>query len=65
MAAIAWPSALLGLASIIDNPWHVCTKRAENAGKQLAEVLVSRLQVMKYYRLYTAGNEILQTIYCR
>lgn len=45
LAAIAWPSALLGLASVIDNPWHVCTKRAENAGKHLAEVLVTRQQV--------------------
>ena len=45
MAAIAWPSALLGLASVIDNPWHVCTRRAENAGKQLADVLLSRQQV--------------------
>ena len=45
LAAVAWPSTLLGLASVIDNPWHVCTKRAENAGKHLAEVLVTRQQV--------------------
>ncbi|XP_067947899.1 transmembrane and coiled-coil domain-containing protein 4-like [Watersipora subatra] len=44
LAAIAWPSAMLSLASVIDNPWHVCTKRAENTGKQLAEVLANREQ---------------------
>lgn len=45
MAAIMWPAALVGVASVIDNPWSVCTQRTEAAGKQLAEVLLERTQV--------------------
>lgn len=28
MTAIAWPASLLGVASVIDNPWSVCLQRA-------------------------------------
>jgi len=45
MAAVVWPAALLGVASVIDNPWSVCTQRSYLAGRQLAEVLLSRQQV--------------------
>jgi len=45
LAAIAWPAALIGMASVIDNPWSVCTQRSLLAGRQLAEVLLSRQQV--------------------
>jgi len=45
MAAVAWPIALVGMSSVIDNPWSVCTQRSYLAGRQLAEVLLSRLQV--------------------
>ena len=45
MAAIMWPAALIGVAGVMDNPWSVCTHRTEMAGKQLAEVLLSRTQV--------------------
>ena len=45
LAAIAWPAALIGMASVIDNPWSVCTQRSMLAGRQLAEVLLSRQQV--------------------
>jgi len=44
ITAIAWPSALISVAGVIDNPWHVCTQRASEAGKQLAEVLLAREQ---------------------
>ncbi|XP_052821109.1 transmembrane and coiled-coil domain-containing protein 4-like isoform X2 [Mya arenaria] len=44
IAAIAWPSALISAAGVIDNPWHVCTQRATETGKQLAEVLLGREQ---------------------
>ncbi|KAK3583744.1 hypothetical protein CHS0354_022776 [Potamilus streckersoni] len=44
MAAVAWPSALMSAAGVIDNPWSVVTQRANNAGKQLAEVLLAREQ---------------------
>ncbi|PNF22427.1 hypothetical protein B7P43_G16395, partial [Cryptotermes secundus] len=42
--AIAWPSSLITLASVIDNPWGVCCRRSAEVGKQLAEVLLSREQ---------------------
>lgn len=44
LAAISWPLTLLSVASIIDNPWSICTQRSVNAGRQLAEVLLSRQQ---------------------
>lgn len=44
MAAIAWPTALLSIANIIDNPWDVCVKRSTQAGVHLANVLMSRQQ---------------------
>jgi len=44
MAAIAWPAALISIANIIDNPWDVCVGRSAQAGKHLAEVLISRQQ---------------------
>ena len=45
LAAVAWPAALIGMASVIDNPWSVCTQRSWLTGRQLAEVLLSRQQV--------------------
>lgn len=44
MAAIAWPTALISIANIIDNPWDVCLGRSAQAGKHLADVLMSRQQ---------------------
>ncbi|XP_013383394.1 transmembrane and coiled-coil domain-containing protein 4 isoform X3 [Lingula anatina] len=44
LTAIAWPSALVTVSGVIDNPWSVCTNRAAEAGRQLAEVLLSRQQ---------------------
>lgn len=44
MAAIAWPTALISMANIIDNPWDVCIGRSAEAGKHLADVLMSRQQ---------------------
>ncbi|XP_073973426.1 transmembrane and coiled-coil domain-containing protein 4-like isoform X2 [Rhodnius prolixus] len=40
--AVAWPAGLLGLASVIDNPWGVCCRRSAQVGKHLAEVLINR-----------------------
>ncbi|XP_075247755.1 transmembrane and coiled-coil domain-containing protein 4-like [Convolutriloba macropyga] len=42
MAAVAWPAALLGASSVIDNPWSVANSRSVQAGKELAEVLLTR-----------------------
>ncbi|CAL1545276.1 unnamed protein product [Lymnaea stagnalis] len=44
LAAIAWPSALISAANFIDNPWSVALQRAQNAGRELAEVLLARQQ---------------------
>lgn len=44
MAAIAWPTALISIANIIDNPWDCCLGRSAQAGKHLADVLMSRQQ---------------------
>lgn len=40
ISAITWPTSLLTLASVIDNPWGVCCRRSAQVGKQLAEVLL-------------------------
>ena len=42
ISAITWPTSLLTLASLIDNPWGVCIRRSAEAGKQLAQVLIQR-----------------------
>ncbi|KAK7002161.1 Transmembrane and coiled-coil domain-containing protein 4, partial [Halocaridina rubra] len=42
ISAITWPTSLLTLASVIDNPWGVCCRRSAEVGRQLAEVLVQR-----------------------
>ncbi|CAH1775889.1 unnamed protein product, partial [Owenia fusiformis] len=44
LAALAWPATLISAANLIDNPWGVCAKRSDEAGQQLAEVLLSRQQ---------------------
>ncbi|KAH9420136.1 transmembrane and coiled-coil domain-containing protein 4-like [Dermatophagoides pteronyssinus] len=44
MAAIAWPTTLLTISSVIDNPWGVCISRSAEVGKFLADVLLSRQQ---------------------
>ncbi|EDV28684.1 uncharacterized protein TRIADDRAFT_51841 [Trichoplax adhaerens] len=42
MAAAALPAIILKVGSVIDNPWSVCCSRAIQAGKQLADVLLTR-----------------------
>ncbi|KPM02347.1 DUF726 domain-containing protein, partial [Sarcoptes scabiei] len=44
MAAIAWPTTLLTISSVIDNPWGVCISRSAEVGKFLADILLSREQ---------------------
>lgn len=44
ISAIAWPTALLSMSNIIDNPWDCCLVRSVEAGKHLADVLMSRQQ---------------------
>ncbi|KRZ77248.1 CDK5 regulatory subunit-associated protein 1 [Trichinella papuae] len=42
MSAVVWPVSLLGVASVIDNPWNVCIRRSQEAGEQLSQILLSR-----------------------
>ncbi|XP_012286477.1 transmembrane and coiled-coil domain-containing protein 4 isoform X2 [Orussus abietinus] len=42
LSAVAWPAALLSIASVIDNPWSVCCRRSSEVGKQLAHVLLTK-----------------------
>ncbi|KRX65657.1 CDK5 regulatory subunit-associated protein 1, partial [Trichinella sp. T9] len=42
MSAVAWPVSLLGVASVIDNPWNVCIHRSQEVGEQLSQILLSR-----------------------
>ncbi|XP_014667725.1 PREDICTED: transmembrane and coiled-coil domain-containing protein 4-like [Priapulus caudatus] len=42
LAAVAWPTSLISLSSLIDNPWSVCLQRSAAVGRQLADVLAER-----------------------
>jgi pimeloyl-ACP methyl ester carboxylesterase len=42
MMALSWPLAAVSAANLIDPTWTVALKRADDAGKLLAEVLMSR-----------------------
>lgn len=43
LSAVALPAAVLSATNLVDNPWSVCTKRAEQAGKELAHILSRRI----------------------
>nr|XP_018904904.1 PREDICTED: transmembrane and coiled-coil domain-containing protein 4-like isoform X2 [Bemisia tabaci] len=64
MSAIAWPAGLIGLSSIIDNPWGVCCRRSAQVGKQLAEILLSRTHGFRPITLvgYSLGARVIY--YC-
>ncbi|KAF6198603.1 hypothetical protein GE061_008355 [Apolygus lucorum] len=64
MTAIAWPAGLLGLASVIDNPWGVCCRRSAQVGKHLAEVLLKREHGRRPVTLigYSLGARVI--FYC-
>lgn len=61
IAAIAWPSALVSAANVLDNPWNVCTQRATSTGKELAEVLLARQQGNRPITLigYSLGARVI------
>ncbi|NXH73023.1 TMCO4 protein, partial [Hydrobates tethys] len=44
VTALTWPTSLLTVASVIDNPWGVCLHRSAEVGKHLAHILLSRHQ---------------------
>nr|XP_033777978.1 transmembrane and coiled-coil domain-containing protein 4 isoform X1 [Geotrypetes seraphini]XP_033777979.1 transmembrane and coiled-coil domain-containing protein 4 isoform X1 [Geotrypetes seraphini]XP_033777980.1 transmembrane and coiled-coil domain-containing protein 4 isoform X1 [Geotrypetes seraphini] len=44
ISALVWPTSLLAVASVIDNPWGVCLSRSAEVGKHLAHLLLSRQQ---------------------
>ncbi|XP_057320459.1 transmembrane and coiled-coil domain-containing protein 4-like isoform X2 [Microplitis mediator] len=64
MSAIAWPAALLSIASVIDNPWSVCCRRSSEVGKHLAHVLLSRQHGKRPVTLigYSLGARVI--FYC-
>ncbi|XP_050533763.1 transmembrane and coiled-coil domain-containing protein 4-like [Daktulosphaira vitifoliae] len=64
MAAIAWPAGILGLSSVIDNPWGVCCRRSAQVGKQLAETLLTRSHGNRPVTLigYSLGARVI--FYC-
>lgn len=45
VTALTWPTSLLTVANVIDNPWGVCLHRSAEVGKHLAHILLSRQQV--------------------
>ncbi|NXK24228.1 TMCO4 protein, partial [Arenaria interpres] len=44
VTALTWPTSLLTVAGVIDNPWGVCLHRSAEVGKHLAHILLSRQQ---------------------
>ncbi|XP_011301607.1 transmembrane and coiled-coil domain-containing protein 4-like isoform X2 [Fopius arisanus] len=64
MSAIAWPTALLSISSVIDNPWSVCCRRSSEVGKHLAHVLLSRQHGKRPVTLigYSLGARVI--FYC-
>lgn len=64
VSAIAWPAALLSMASVIDNPWSVCCRRSSEVGKHLAHVLLSRQHGKRPVTLvgYSLGARVI--FYC-
>ncbi|XP_067127647.1 transmembrane and coiled-coil domain-containing protein 4-like isoform X1 [Centruroides vittatus] len=44
ITAITWPSTIITIAGIIDNPWGVCINRSAEVGRHLADVLLGRQQ---------------------
>ncbi|XP_034946233.1 transmembrane and coiled-coil domain-containing protein 4-like isoform X2 [Chelonus insularis] len=64
MSAIAWPTALLSMSSVIDNPWSVCCRRSSEVGKHLAHVLLSRQHGKRPVTLigYSLGARVI--FYC-
>ncbi|XP_041377714.1 transmembrane and coiled-coil domain-containing protein 4-like isoform X1 [Gigantopelta aegis] len=63
IAAIAWPSVLLSVANVIDNPWSVAMQRAHSTGKKLAEVLLAREQGKRPVTLigFSLGARVIYT----
>uniref|UniRef100_A0A0N5AQH0 Transmembrane and coiled-coil domain-containing protein 4 n=1 Tax=Syphacia muris TaxID=451379 RepID=A0A0N5AQH0_9BILA len=64
LTAVAWPVAILSVASVLDNPWNVCISRAAEVGvvgEQLAEVLLSRAHGLRPITLigFSLGARVL------
>uniref|UniRef100_A0A0N4ZD18 Transmembrane and coiled-coil domain-containing protein 4 n=1 Tax=Parastrongyloides trichosuri TaxID=131310 RepID=A0A0N4ZD18_PARTI len=62
--AVAWPMAILSVADIIDNPWHVCMSRSEEVGEILADVIIKRQHGQKPLNLigFSIGARVIY--YC-
>lgn len=64
VAAIAWPAALLNVASILDNPWSIGMDRSRKAGVILAEILLSYPQGHRPVTLVGSSLGARTIFYC-
>lgn len=64
MSAVAWPVAILSVASVLDNPWSVCVHRSAEVGRHLAGLLMTREQGRRPVTLigYSLGARVIY--YC-
>jgi len=61
MAAIAWPSTLLNIASVIDNPWALVLDRSVKASLVLADAIQERMHGNRPLTLigYSMGAKVI------
>merc|ERR1711971_409214 len=61
LAAMTWPSLILKVADVIDNPWSVIMARSEKASVILANVIQSRLHGRRPLTLigYSMGARLI------
>ena len=64
LAAIVWPVTIIQLGSMIDNPWHLGLRKAEQAGKVLAQVLLNRVAGNRPIDLIGYGLGALLIYHC-
>ncbi|KZZ86998.1 DUF726 domain-containing protein [Ascosphaera apis ARSEF 7405] len=44
IGAVLWPTSILKLGSLVDNPFNIAKRRADKAGEILADALINRVQ---------------------
>ncbi|MEE6526614.1 hypothetical protein FKM82_027340 [Ascaphus truei] len=62
VTALTWPASLITVASVIDNPWGVCLSRSAEVGKHLAQILLSRQQVMSVCGLICVPMHVINAV---
>jgi len=58
VAAVAWPTSLLKVSSLIDNSWSVAVNRANLCGEELAIVLMNREKTFGKRPVTLYGNSL-------